>query len=301
MMEQMTDKILPFDLEKIPVRGRLVRLDKVVSEILNRHSYPPIVNYYVSETIALSAALVSVFKFDGIFTLQVSGSGPLRLVVVDVTSNGDIRACAKFDPEDLKKQEDKSYSVQTIIGAGSLTFTIDQNDSEERYQGTVELTGTTLAECLHHFFRQSEQLATGIITAISSDPHATEQFSVAALMVQKIPSMLSQSFEELEKDNDNWLKTLSILGTTTSKELLDKNLPSTELLYRLFWEDGVRVFDPKKLTAKCRCSSESVEGMLKTFSKNDLRDMVLDHKIIVTCEFCSTTYDFKEDEFFAEN
>lgn len=297
MTDTASDQIIPFHLKKAPIRGRLVRLDTVIADILKPHNYPPLVNRYLTEAIALSAALVSGFKFDGIFTLQISGAGPLRLIVVDVKSNGDIRACARFDAEGISKLENKLHSVQSVMGAGYLAFTVDQNESDDRYQGTVELIGPTFAECLHHFFRQSEQLATGITTAISSSTPETNHYTVAALMVQKIPSTSSRNLEDLEKESDDWLRILSILGTTTGKELLDKNLSSSDLLYRLFWEDDVYVLDEKKLTAKCRCSPERIEGMLKTFSQDDRKAMVVNHKIIVTCEFCSTTYEFEESEF----
>jgi molecular chaperone Hsp33 len=243
-------------------------------------------------------ALVSGFKFDGIFTLQISGNGPLHLLVVDITSSGNVRACARFDEESINAISLKKHSVQSIIGAGYLAFTIDQNTSDDRYQGTVELTGPTLAQCLHHFFRQSEQLATGVTVAtnLTSDK---ESYKAAALYVQRIPNHAASDFSEIESENDGWLKTLSILGTTTSTELLDKSLPENDLLYRLFWEDGCRVFDEKHVQPQCRCSKERIESMLKTFSEGDIRDMVVDNKITVTCEFCSQTYDFQEEEFIA--
>jgi molecular chaperone Hsp33 len=269
-----SDFILPFQLEKASIRGRLVRLNKCVRDILARHKYPPLVNRLLEELIALSTALANLFKFDGVFTVQVSGDGPVRLMIA------------------VLKLPISTASIHPILGTGYLAFTLAQGNPDDRYQGIVELNGATLSECLHHFFRQSDQLETGLVVFTKTESVSTSDHLAAALIIQRMPGATNLSFDELEGENDAWLRSLSILGTATASELLSVNLSNQDLLFRLFWEDGIRVFDVQPLIEKCRCSQDRVESMLKTFSLEDIQDMIQDEKISVTCEFCNQEYIF---------
>jgi molecular chaperone Hsp33 len=291
-MDPISDFVLPFQLEKVSIRGRLVRLDHSMNDILERHRYPPLINRLLQELIALSTALANLFKFEGIFTLQVNGDGPVRLMVVDITHDGDIRACARYDEEKVMKLPLSTSSIHPILGTGYMAFTIDQNNIDDRYQGIVELSGSTLSECLHHFFRQSDQLETGVVAFSSSDNLPTSNHVAAALIIQRMPTSSDLSFEALEEENDGWLRSLSILGTVTPKELLSHDLAPQDLLFRLFWEDGIRIFENRFVRAKCRCSEDRISQMLKTFSTADIQEMIQDQKIVVTCEFCNQEYIF---------
>lgn len=294
-----SDFVLPFQLEKAPIRGRLTRLKTSVQDILERHRYPPLVSGLLEELIALSAALASLFKFDGTFTLQISGDGPVRLLVVDITHQGEIRACARFNEEAVSKLPLTMTSIYPILGAGYLAFTIAQNGSDERYQGIVDLNGATLSECLHHFFRQSDQLEAGIVV-FSKAPNADpSDHYAAALTIQRLPSPSPLSLEALEAENDAWFQALSILGTATAAELLSSGLSAPDVLFRLFHENGIRIFEARPLVAKCRCSEGRVLEMLKTFSASDIQEMIQDGKISVTCEFCSQDYIFNPETFIS--
>ena len=295
-----SDFILPFQLEKASIRGRLVRLNKSVRDILARHNYPPLVNRLLEELIALSTALANLFKFDGVFTVQVSGDGPIRLMVVDVTHVGEIRACARFNEEAVLKLPLSTPTIHPILGSGYLAFTLTQGNPDDRYQGIVELNGATLTECLHHFFRQSDQLETGLVVFTKTETISTCDHLAAALIIQKMPGTTNLSFDALEEENDAWLRSLSILGTATASELLSANLSNQDLLFRLFWEDGIRVFDVQPLIEKCRCSRDRVESMLKTFSLEDIQEMIEDEKISVTCEFCNQEYNFDPQTLLPE-
>jgi molecular chaperone Hsp33 len=300
----ISDFVLPFQLEKASIRGRLVRLKQTIREILGRHTYPPLVNRLLEELIALSVSLANLFKFEGVFTLQITGDGPVRLMVVDVTNTGEIRACARFDEEAVLKLPLSTSSIHPILGTGYLAFTLAQNDADDRYQGIVELSGATLSECLHHFFRQSDQLETGIVVFSKAENETTPDNLAGALILQRMPQVASGeglSFEAIEAENDAWLRSLSILGTTTATELLSAELPAQDFLFRLFWEDGIRVFDNRSLIAKCRCSEERVAAMLKTFSASDIQEMVVDEKIVVTCEFCNQEYTFDPETLLEES
>jgi len=189
-------------------------------------------------------------------------------------------------------------SIQQIVGTGYIAFTLDQRNVEDRYQGIVELSGTTLSECLHHFFRQSDQLETGIVV-FSNETEITTDHLVGALIIQRMPTPPGLSFEELENENDAWLRSLSILGTTTAHEMLSTRLSAQDLLYRLFWEEDIRIFPSRPVKAQCHCSKDRVTQMLRTFSPTDIQEMVQDGKISVTCEFCNQKYTFEPKSLLA--
>lgn len=293
-MQQKFDLVLPFQLDSSAIRGRLVRLDEELWKIIKQHNYPARVNEYLAQAVALSIALANCFKFDGLFTVQISGSGPLRLMVVDINNQQDVRACARFDEQALSNlSEAEAKNIQQVFGQGTMVFTIDPAVGEDRYQGVVELTGTTLAESTHHFFRQSEQLETGVVLAGCK---ASEGLAGAALMIQRLPLPQNLVLEEKEELDDQWIHALSLTGSVNRKELLDKNLSNEDLLYRLFWEGGVRVHESQPVKAQCRCSQEKIKDMLTTFSDADRHEMVFEDKITVTCEFCGVGYSFTEEE-----
>lgn len=291
------DCVVPFHLEKSNIRGRLVRLDTVIEEITKHHNYPPVVNYYLTEAITLSIAIASCFKFEGLFTLQISGNGPLKLVVVDINKEGHVRACARFNSEKIAvlTEADRLNSLH-VFGEGYFAFNIEPEHDESRYQGVVELVGTNLAESAHHFFRQSEQLETGVILASPLQGSMESTLGAAALMIQRLPLPTNVAIEDKEQLDDEWIHAMSLVGSVTKGELLDRQLSNVDLLYRLFWENGVRVHEAKTYTSQCRCSSDKIQDMLSTFSAMEVKDMVVDEKISVTCEFCGRQYDFSETD-----
>src|SRR5947209_13036623 len=171
MMTAADDLVQPFQIEATSLRGRLVRLGAVVDTILTRHAYPEPVATLLGEAIVVAVILAGALKYEGVFTLQTKGDGPVRLLVADVTSAGAVRGYAQYDAALLAKAAGgkATASVPRLLGAGHIAFTVDQGEHTERYQGIVELQGATLAECAHHYFRQSEQLQAGIKTAIGRE------------------------------------------------------------------------------------------------------------------------------------
>jgi len=289
------DLVQPFEIEPYGMRGRLVRLGPMLDTILGQHAYPPAVGTMLGQAIALAVALSSALKYDGIFTLQTKGDGPIRLLVADVTSAGAVRGYAQYDTDKLvraRAEGASTDSVPRLLGAGYLAFTVDQGEDTDRYQGIVALEGPTLAQCVHHYFRQSEQIATGIKVAV--DLRRDGSWRGGTLMVQRLP------FEErrvLETDrdaiDDSWRRTLMLMGSSTSAELTDPALEPNDLLYRLFHEDGVRVFRRHSVRAECRCSRARIERVLRSLpgsERSSLGDA--DGSVTVTCEFCNRTYRF---------
>jgi molecular chaperone Hsp33 len=290
------DLIQPFKIEGQAVRGRLVRLGPLIDTVLDRHRYPPVVAELLGEMVALAAALAGALKYDGVFTLQTKGDGPIRLMVADVTSDGDVRGYAQFDAERLAAVaatgNGGSLSVPRLLGAGYLAFTVDQGSHTERYQGIVELIGATLADCVHHYFQQSEQLDAVVKVAAG---RARGGWRAGALMLQRLPPSAGAA-DDVE---DGWRRTLAFMASSTPEELLDAQLAPNDLLYRLFHEDGVRVFSTADLRPGCRCSRERVERVLRSLPDDDLETFKVDGLISVTCEFCSASYDFTDGEVAA--
>jgi molecular chaperone Hsp33 len=293
------DVIQPFQIETFGVRGRLVRLGPLVDTILHRHDYPEPVAQMLGELLVLAATLSGVIKFDGVFSVQTKGNGPIRFMVVDITTAGEMRGYAQYDKAKVEAlAADTGDSVPRLLGKGYLAFTVDQGPDTERYQGIVELNGATLADCAHNYFRQSEQMDAAVKIAVgrAADDGA---WRAAGMMVQRLPEAAPRrrlSGETAEEEwEDGWRRAVIMMGASTTGELLDPRLHPHRLLYRLFHEDGVRVYGPVELSAGCRCSRERVERTLRAFPKDDIADMKVDGKVVVTCEFCSTDYIFDDD------
>jgi molecular chaperone Hsp33 len=301
------DFVLPFQLAALGVRGRAVRLGAVVDAILSRHDYPPAAAGLLGEALALGAALASSLKYDGIFTLQLRGDGPIRLMVIDVTSDGALRGYAQVDAGRLASAligvpcDDRSglpaSPVPRLLGAGHMAFTVDQGPDTERYQGVVALDGATLADCAHHYFRQSEQLAAGLKLAVGRDG---ERWRAAGLLLQALPSAQLVAELDAEEREDRWRKAVVLLGSATAGEMLDPALPVEGLLLRLFHEDGVRAFERRALRDQCRCSRERIDRVLRTIRRSELDELRdAGGRVVVTCEFCSTAYRYADADLDA--
>ncbi len=291
------DFILPFALEGQPVRGRLVRLGPLVDEILGRHAYPRSVAGLLGELLTLATLLGDALTFEGIFSLQTKGEGPVRLMVADKTSAGDLRAYAQFDADALRRIEGEAGtpSLPRLTGPGYLAFTVDQGPDTDRYQGIVELNGETLVDCIHHYFRQSEQIRTAIVFADATDGQGRRRTSAIMLQRMPAPSDAGRAPEE-DIDDEHWRRACLLLSTVTRLELNDRSLPPNDLLYRLFHEEGVRVFGRRALQANCRCSRMRVERTLAQLPHDELVELIEDDRLTVTCEFCNRSYGFDRGE-----
>ena len=291
------DIILPFQVEPFALRGRLVRLGTSADTILAAHAYPEPVARLLAEMLALAPCLAGALKYDGVFTLQVKGNGPVKTLMADVTSDGALRGYASFDATavaNVLTKHGADAPLQRLAEGGYIAFTVDQGQHSERYQGIVELSGATLAECIHAYFRTSEQLETGIKVAADRSPDGTWRSS--ALMVQRLAFAggegVPAGITEDEYD-EGWRTAVVLMSSCTAAELLDKALVPEALMYRLFHETGVRVYPDQAVIAKCRCSSEKVERVLKSLTDEQLEDMTVDGAVSVLCEFCKneTRYD----------
>lgn len=290
------DLIQPFQLEsgddgEAKLSGRLARLGDAVDDALRRHDYPEPVAELLGEALALSVTLAGALKFDGIFTLQVQGDGPVSLLLADVqTADGAeryvVRGYAKYDDEALAKHS----ADDSLLGEGYFALTVDQGTHTDRYQGMVEITGTTLAECAQHYFRQSQQMDAAV-TLSAGRTGPDDAWRAGAIMVQRIADDPNVQLPSDDGD-DTWRRVMMLMATGTETEMLDPALTAERYLFRLFHEEGVRVTDPRPVARGCRCSSERVFNVLVQLPRDDLYDLAVDGNLEVTCEFCSETYRF---------
>ena len=288
------DFIQPFQIEELGLLGRLVRLDKALALTFERQNYPDDVARLLAEAMALTASLSGIIKFDGIFTLQAQGDGPVNLLMSDITSDGDMRGYARFHEQGVADALARPGSmVPKLLGQGHLALTVDQGPETERYQGIVELTGGTIADCAQAYFVQSEQLETAVI--VVSRVEEGEAPRSAALMVQRMPGETEQSIAH-DLEDEAWHRAVVLMSSITAEELLGDGLSASQLLYRLYHEDGVRLYPQKEVRHTCRCSRRKVSTTLASFPQAEIEDMAEEGVVTVTCEFCKTDYQFgKED------
>jgi len=296
------DLVQPFQIDPYALRGRLVRLGPTVDRILSQHDYPEPVAAILGEAIVLAVVLAGALKYDGIFTLQTKSDGPVRLIVADVSTEGAVRGYAQYDRERLEEARARSHwrpgsspSVPELIGKGYIAFTVDQGEHTERYQGIVELIGATLAECAQHYFRQSEQIQAGIKLSVSRSGE-NAAWRAGGLMLQRVPP--EGGYTVIADDvEDGWRRAMVLMSSATPAELVDPLLSPHRLLFRLFHDEGVRVYDTHPIEARCRCSKERIGRILRSFPADDIEDLQKDEVITVTCEFCNTSYDFAGKDF----
>lgn len=300
--------IQPFRLEKANVRGRVVRVSSVLGEMMEQHNYPPPVSALLSEVVTLGLLLSGMLKFDGIFTLQIKGDGPVRLLVADVTNKGEVRAYASFDEAAVKKaakrKKDTAHNHYHLLGRkGYIAFTVDQGSVDSRYQGIVELKGNSLTDAVQHYFTQSEQIKTAF--KISVHPQDTH-WRAGGMMLQQLPDEeAGKSAEKSSEVNfEDWTRAAMLMSTCTDGEMLSPVLATSDILYRLFHEDGVRIYSPTHVRFKCRCSRNKVVSILQTIPRRELEELCeKEGKVSIKCEFCSEEYVYLKnqlDEIYEE-
>src|SRR4029079_14076452 len=294
------DTIQPFEVSALDLRGRVVRLGPAVDTILSGHDYPEPVAQLLGEAIVLGVLLGTALKFEGRFILQTKTDGPVRMLVVDFTTPDRVRACARFDKNAVAEAIAAGRAdAGTLLGRGHLAMTIDQGGAKNRYQGLVALEGGTLEDAAHEYFLRSEQIPTRVRLAVAeeflaSSGGATHRWRAGGMLLPFVPRAPPRARGALLKcgprapplarvadllpgdapegmvrhtvrEDDAWVEGRSLVETVEDVELIDPAVSSERLLYRLFHERGVRVFNSAELRAQCSCSRDSVEAMLRSF------------------------------------
>ncbi|MEP9370645.1 Hsp33 family molecular chaperone [Mesorhizobium sp. KR1-2] len=309
------DHVVPFEVGPLDVRGRMVQLGPLLDQILARHDYPEPVARLLAEAVVVTVLLGTSLKFEGKFILQTRTNGPVDMLVADFATPRSVRAYARFDAERLETLLAAGESAaETLLGTGVLALTVDQGQHTQRYQGVVQLDGITLEEAAKTYFRQSEQIPTDVKLAVGKQvmPGAggREYWRAGGLLAQFLPKaperMRAPDIHGGDGDHDlspreladnAWQELLALAATIEPTELLDPTVGSERLLYRLFNEHGVRVFNSVPVLDECSCSREKIRGILGGFSAEEITDSVEDGLIRVNCEFCSKKYEFEPTEF----
>ncbi len=307
--EARDDAVVPFAVEPLDVRGRVVRLGASIDHILTKHNYPTPVARLVGEACALTVLLATSLKIDGRFQLQTRSEGPVGMLVVDFDAPDRLRALARFDAERI----DVLPPAGDLLGRGHLAVTVEQADGASRYQGIVALQGQGLEGAARQYFDQSAQIPTRVRLAVAESVTGTgAAWRAGGVMTQFLPRSPELWVRadldpgdapdgrkpELALVDDAWREAEALLATIEDHELVDPALSSERLLYRLFHEHGVKVFPPQDVQYACRCSNERIKDMLDRFTVQERRDMTGDDGLIgVTCEFCSSYRAFDPTDF----
>jgi len=286
------DSLLPFQLDRADIRGRFVRLDGALNQILDQHNYPEPVAQLVAEAVVLTALIGQTIGFKAKLSLQIRGNGPIRLIATDYFAPedegeaGQIRAYASFDSEQVRAVDPFSQ-----IGKGMFAVLIDQGKGQAPYQGITPLEAGSLANCAETYFAQSEQLATRFALAIAKG----EKWRAAGLVLQHMPKAsplkVVAAPVDTEADAENWNRATIMLESVQQDEMIGPSVSPAELLYRLFHEDSPRVFDPQPVRFGCTCSEDKVRQSMSIYSAKDIAHMTTDAGTLTAdCQFCGAHY-----------
>jgi molecular chaperone Hsp33 len=310
------DHVVPFQVEALDARGRVVQLGPVVDQILARHDYPEPVARLLAEAMALTVLLGTSLKFEGKFIMQTRSDGPVGMLVADFATPQSLRAYASFDSERVEEAIAAGRaSSSALLGTGVLALTIDQGRHMQRYQGVVELDGISLEDAARTYFRQSEQIPTEVRLSVARQvvpgDGAREHWRAGGLIAQFLPDAPERmrlpdlpggdgdNGDRPDPTDDAWTEVRALIDTIEADELLDPTVGAERLLYRLFHERGVRVFEGAEILDDCSCSRERIRSILDSFDAEEIAESVEDGVIRVSCEFCSTRYEFDPAEFAA--
>jgi molecular chaperone Hsp33 len=277
------DSLQRFVFEGAPVRGEIVHLDATWRAVLERHEYPLPLRTVLGELMAAAALLSSTIKLSGSLIMQVQGSGPVKLLVVECTSEQTMRATAKWD-EPLGGTD-----FRALVGSGRFVMTIAPEDAKQTYQGIVTLEGADVAGALEHYMATSEQLDTRLWLAADAE-HA------AGMLLQRLPGSRGG-------DPDAWERAVHLTDTVTAHELL--KLPAREIIHRLYHAEDIRLFESRVMSFRCSCSRERVVNMLRLLGREEVMSILRERgSVEVNCEFCNRHYRFDpvdtEQMFVAE-
>ena len=270
MSEFEADTLQRFVFEQHEVRGELVHLRGSFQAALGQVDYPPVVTLQLGEALAASVLLGATIKFKGSLIIQVQTQGPLKLLVAQCTDQKHVRGLARWQGEVLEGNLDSVY------GKGSLAITINAENQKDRYQGVVALEGSKLEDAIENYFEQSEQLPTRLYLF-------ADQEQAVGLLLQRLPGE--------DEEDDLWNRVNVLADTITASEML--GLSSEEMLYRLFHEEDIRLFDAEPVSFRCTCSREKIAAMIISLGTDEAHAIVEEQgKIEVGCEFCNHQYIF---------
>ncbi|GEM75873.1 Hsp33 family molecular chaperone HslO [Vibrio sagamiensis] len=264
--------------EDLSVRGELVQLDEAYQRIISSKEYPAALQKLLGELLVSTTLLTATLKFEGSITIQLQGDGPVSLAVINGDHDQKIRGVARWEGNIAD-----NATLHEMMGKGYLVITIEPKKGE-RYQGVVGLEGENLAEVIEGYFANSEQLKTRLWIRTGE---YQGKLHAAGMMIQIMPDGTGapEDFEHLEQLTD----------TVKNEELF--SLPANELLYRLYNQDTVRLYDPQPVEFHCGCSRERSGAAIITVDKAEVYEIIAEEgSISLHCDYCGTTYQFDEAE-----
>lgn len=306
------DTVLPFQLDRCDIRGRVARLDGVLDQVLAQHDYPPVIEALVAEAALLTAMIGQTIKLRWKLSIQVRGDGPARLIATDYYGPSEdgrsarVRAYASYDAERLNYDATDPFSQ---IGKGYMAILIDQGEGTVPYQGITPIAGGSLAACAETYFAQSEQLPTRFSLSFGRSRLAGqgETWRAGGVMLQMMPKAspfaageggsgeqgVLQAQDILDDEaRENWVRANVLLDTVEDLELIGPTVQPTELLIRLFHEEEPRVFDSQSVKFGCTCSEARVRQSLSIYSAKDIAHMTTPEGIVTAdCQFCGAHYE----------
>lgn len=304
------DTVLPFQLDASGIRGRVARLDGVLDQVLKQHAYPSVIEALVAETALLTALIGQTIKLRWKLSLQIRGKGPARLIATDFygpTEDGQparIRAYASYDAERL----DLQASPFSQIGEGYFAVMLDQGEGMLPYQGFTPIAGGSLSACAESYFAQSEQIPTRFQLAFgeSAEPGRPLRWRAGGVMLQHMPALGGVAAEQGSgeggllthadilggAESDDWNRANLLLDTVEELEMIGPSVTPTDLLVRLFHEEGPRVFDAQPVRFGCSCSEEKVRNTMSIYSQKDIARMTTEAGVVTAdCQFCGAHYE----------
>jgi len=303
-LQTYQDCVQPFLIHHSSIRGRFVRLGPVVDTIINRHDYPEAVSVMLAEMLVIATMLSGNLKGKGTLTIQLKGDGPIKMMVVDATAKGEMRGYAEMAKEvDFSKIP--SRSLADMAGKGYLAITLFKG--KEPYQGIVDLSGETLVDAMRGYFTNSEQSEVWLTVSVGKrkQVNGEDQWVAGGLMLQHVPQeggiqpaegTSALATQAPEDPQEQWSRASVLAQTLKKDEVLDVGLSPQALLYRLYNEDGVWVYDPASMHVGCRCSRDKIANTLSSFPREEIESMMDNDQLVVNCQFCNQSEVFSSQD-----
>lgn len=291
------DIVAGFQVEGRTVRGRICRLGPTIDKILSAHAYPEPVARLLGEAVIIAALVGDALKFDGRLIVQANGDGPVRFIVAEFVSGEGVRGFAKIDPDAvaavLAEAVPADALMSRLLGKGYFAMTLDYGPDKDQYQGVVPIEGASLSEVAEGYFAQSEQTPTRLRVAVGESWREGEDrtWRGGGALLQAVAGDETRGSAE-----EDWDHVRALFETVEDAELLDTDLSAGGLLYRLFNEDGVRLFEPTAVARRCSCEHDRLLGIVASFPPEDRAEMETDGAIVMTCEYCNRDWRFEPDE-----
>jgi molecular chaperone Hsp33 len=281
------DIVVPFSLENSCVSGRILRLNNVLSKVLHGHNYPLVVKKILAELLSLATILGTISSRNEVVTLQIQSNGPITFMLAKCSSQGNIRGYAKFDEKIIHKLGDKPQLDQLFTKAG-IVVTIQDENHNILSQSILDMIGDNVTDCFVGYFQSYANMNVRFANHVRC--LSNNNWCIASVLLQRVNEESNEQHEEM------WNNANIILNTIKNDELVDTSVSLHNLLYRLYNEDGVRVFEPTNITANCSCSRTKIENALRSMSTEEVLSLIVGDIITVNCEFCGKDEVFSNDD-----